>query len=237
MLSDTLRLTCRASGQPTTASAAPTSADEVAALPNSAFLTEADAIAQQIADHAIRAGSGAAWIGLGWFADSDASQLAVLGHDFYNGACGIATFFAAHSRITQNPDSADLALAAIAHLRAELRGRRASRMGRVMGIGGATGLGSIIYGLSCISRLLDDDELIEDALGVAKLFSDELIAADTQLDVIGGSAGAILTLLRLYRDTQADEVLDRAVACGTHLLTQQRQGPDGRRSWPCRVVE
>ena len=217
------------------ASAAPTSADQVAALPNSVLIREADAIAQQIADHAIRAGSGAAWIGLGWFADSDASQLAVLGHDFYNGACGIATFFAAHSRITQSPDSADLALAAIAHLRAEIRGRRASRMGRVMGIGGATGLGSIIYGLSCISRLLDDDELIEDALGVAKLFSDELIAADTQLDVIGGSAGAILTLLRLYRDTEADEVLDRAIACGTHLLTQQRQGPNGRRSWPCRV--
>ena len=218
-----------------TASAAPTSADEVAALPDSVVIREADAIAQQIADHAIRAGSGAAWIGLGWFADSDASQLAVLGHDFYNGACGIATFFAAHSRITQNPDSADLALAAIAYLRAELRGRRASRMGRVMGIGGATGLGSVIYGLSCISRLLDDDELIEDALGVAKLFSDELIASDKQLDVIGGSAGAILTLLRLYRDTEADEVLDRAVACGTHLLTQQRRGPDARRSWPCRV--
>src|SRR6185437_12716564 len=45
-----------------TASAAPTSADEVAALPDSVVIREADAIAQQIADHAIRAGSGAAWI-------------------------------------------------------------------------------------------------------------------------------------------------------------------------------
>jgi hypothetical protein len=41
--------------------------------------------------------------------------------------------------------------------------------------------------------ILDDDRLIEDALGAAKLLSDELIAADTQLDVIGGSAGAILS--------------------------------------------
>jgi lantibiotic modifying enzyme len=107
-------------------------------------------------------------------------------------------------------------------------------MGRVAGIGGATGVGSIIYGLTCISRFLDDDRLIEDALGAAKLLSDERIAADTQLDVIGGSAGAILSLLRLYRATQADEVLDRAVACGTHLLAQQRHGPHGCRSWPCR---
>ena len=216
------------------ASACQMSADDVVALPNSAFLAEADVIAERIADYGIRAGSGAAWIGLGWFADSDAAQLAVLGHDLYNGACGIATFLAAHARLARNPESADLALAAITHLRAAIRGHRGSRMGRVLGIGGATGLGSIIYGLSCISRFLDDDRLIEDALGAAKLLSDELIAADTQLDVIGGSAGAILSLLRLYRDTQADEVLERSVACGTHLLSQQRHGSHGRRSWPCR---
>ena len=64
----------------------------------------------------------------------------------------------------------------------------------------------------------------------------ELIAADTQLDVIAGSAGAILSLLRLYRDTRSDEVLDRAVACGTHLLAQNRIGPPGGRSWPCRTA-
>jgi lantibiotic modifying enzyme len=130
------------------------STDDIVALPSSAFLTEADVIAEVIADYGIRAGSGAAWIGLGWFADSDAAQLAVLGHDLYNGACGIATFLAAHARIARNPDSADLALAAIAHLHAALRGHRGSRMGRVAGIGGATGLGSIIYGLTCISRFL-----------------------------------------------------------------------------------
>jgi type 2 lantibiotic biosynthesis protein LanM len=210
------------------------STDDVVAQPSSAFLTEADVIAEEIADYAIRSGPGAAWIGLGWLADSDAAQLAVLGHDLYNGACGIATFLAAHARIARNPDSADLALAAIARVRAAVRGHRGSRMGRVVGIGGATGLGSIIYGLTCISRFLDDDRLIEDALAAVKLLSDELIAADTQLDVIGGSAGAVLSLLRLYRDTQADEVLERAVACGTHLLAQQRYGSHGRRSWPCR---
>jgi type 2 lantibiotic biosynthesis protein LanM len=210
------------------------STDHVVVLSKSAFLHEANLIADQVADYAIRGGLGAAWIGLGWFVDSDVSQLAVLGHDFYNGACGIATFLAAHACTTRSPQSAELALAAIAHLRTELRSRRGPHLGRVMGIGGATGLGSIVYGLTCISRLLDDDSLIEDALVVARLFSDDLIAADTQLDVIGGSAGAILSLLRLYRDTGDDEVLERAVACGTHLLGQHRQGPHGSRSWPHR---
>jgi lantibiotic modifying enzyme len=52
--------------------------------------------------------------------------------------------------------------------------------------------------------------------------------------VISGSAGAILGLLRLYRDTQADDVLARAVTCGEHLLRQERVGADGQRSWAVR---
>ena len=65
----------------------------------------------------------------------------------------------------------------------------------------------------------------------AELFTDDLIAADKQLDVIGGSAGAILCLLRLYRDSQSDDVLMRAIKCGEHLIAQSRLGPEGRRSW------
>ena len=58
-----------------------------------------------------------------------------------------------------------------------------------------------------------------------------LSRADQRLDVIAGSAGAILGLLRLYRDTRSGEVLARATKCGEHLLRQKRIGPDGRRSW------
>jgi lantibiotic modifying enzyme len=61
--------------------------------------------------------------------------------------------------------------------------------------------------------------------------TDDLIAADKRLDALGGSAGAILGLLRLYRDTQSGDVLARAVKCGEHLMRQDRVGPEGRRSW------
>jgi lantibiotic modifying enzyme len=82
-----------------------------------------------------------------------------------------------------------------------------------------------------MSKLLGDDRLLADAHTAAELVSDDLIAADKQLDVIGGSAGAILGLLRLYRDTQAGDVLRRALKCGEHLLAQPRVGAEGRRSW------
>jgi lantibiotic modifying enzyme len=100
-----------------------------------------------------------------------------------------------------------------------------------MGIGGAGGLGSIVYALCVVSKCLRDRVLLDEALRAAGLFTDELIAADQQLDVIGGSAGAILGLLRLYRETQSAEVLKRAVRCGEHLLAQPRLGPEGLRSW------
>ncbi len=74
-------------------------------------------------------------------------------------------------------------------------------MARALGIGGATGLGSIVYAFAVMAKCLRDDDLLTDAHDAALLFTDELIGADKQLDVMGGSAGAILALLRLYRDS------------------------------------
>ena len=195
------------------------------------FLAEADRIAKELTCHAIRRGSGAAWIGLDWLGDSEVSQLACLGADLYNGGCGIALFLAAHAAVTGHESSRELALAAVAYLRQQLKRRSRSRLARGLGIGGATGLGSVIYGFAVMARCLDDDALRAEAHAAATLVTDELIAADKRLDVIGGSAGAILSLLRLHRDRGCNDVLARAEKCGDHLLTQPRVGAEGCRSW------
>ncbi|HEY7243596.1 MAG TPA: type 2 lanthipeptide synthetase LanM family protein [Xanthobacteraceae bacterium] len=195
------------------------------------LLAEAHSVAAELARHAIRRGPAAAWVGLDWLGDSEVCQLVALGHDLYNGLCGIALFLAAHSCVTDNKASHELALAAVAHLRKSLRSRNSARIARSLGIGAATGLGSIVYALTAMSSCLRDQGLLADAQVAAELFTDDLIAADKQLDVIGGSAGAILGLLRLHRDTQSDEVLKRATRCGEHLLVQRRAGRHGRRSW------
>ena len=190
------------------------------------FIAEAKAIAEEIAQAAIRRDSAAAWIGLGSVVASDVSQLAVLGHDLYSGNAGIALFFAAHAK-TGCESSADHALAAVAHLRSELKSRNASHVARVLGVGGATGLGSIVYALTAMSRLMSDDDLLADAHRAAMLLTDDLIASDKRLDVVGGSAGAILSLLALYADTGADDVLKRALVCAEHLVGVDRVGVVG----------
>ena len=205
---------------------------DTAALPTKqTFIAEADKIADELSRYAIRRGPGAAWIGIDWLGDADVFQLVCLGSDLYNGASGVSVFLAAHAAVTGHQSSSDLARAGVARLRKNLKSRSAARMARSMGIGGATGLGSIVYALAVMSKCLRDGELLKDAHVAAELFTDGLIAADKQLDVIGGSAGAILCLLRLYRDSQSEDVLKRAIKCGEHLIAQSRLGSEGRRSW------
>lgn len=192
--------------------------DAAAVLSDDELGAEADAIAEEVARHAVRRGPGAAWTGLNWFPESDVAQLAVLGHDLYNGSCGIALFLAAHARSRGSSVSADLAVAALTRLRAELGGRNASHLARLLGIGGATGLGSVVYALTVTATLLRDDDLRADAVRAADLITDDLIAADTRFDVVAGSAGAALALLRLHADTGAPQTLARAVRCGDRLL-------------------
>jgi len=195
------------------------------------FIAEADRIAAQLSCYAIRRGPAAAWIGLDWLGDSEVFQLVCLGPDLYNGCAGIAVFLAAHAATTGCGPSAELALAAVTQLRKNLTSRNAPRLARALGIGAATGLGSIVYALAVMAKCLDNGDLLADAEAAAKLFTDELIAADKQLDAMGGSAGAILGLLRLHRDTRSAAALGRAVKCGEHLLAQRRVGAAGRRSW------
>ncbi len=195
------------------------------------FTAEADALAAGLSTHAVRRGRSAAWIGLDWLGDTEVSQLVVLGPDLYNGGCGIALFLAAHATVTGDTSSEALARAAIAGVRRHLRGRNPARMARTVGVGGGLGLGSIVYSLAVIAALLDDTAILADALAAAELITDDLVAADRQLDVLGGCAGAILGLLRLYRQTGSDDVLLLAEKCGRRLLAHDRVGPPGQRTW------
>lgn len=195
------------------------------------FTKAADAVARTLSEHAVRKGPSAAWIGLDWLGESELSQLVVLGPDLYKGTCGIALFLATHAAVTNSTSSKALAAAALSRLRGFLRGPNPGRVARQVGVGGGLGLGSIVYGLAVISTLLDDDDALQDAHAAAELITPDVISADRRLDVLGGSAGAILGLLRLHRQTGSGDALERATNCARHLLAHQRTGPAGQRTW------
>lgn len=176
-----------------------------------------DAIADRVSDAAIETEASAAWMGLAPLSDGNGWAFYRLGDDLYSGTGGLALFLAAHANARGSQRSRTLALKAVAGI-VHLISSDGSRLVRVMGIGAGAGLGGVVYALATLARLLDAPGLLSPALRAASLIDADALAADTSLDVMDGAAGAALGLLRLYRATGLPEVLDRARACGGHLL-------------------
>ena len=103
--------------------------------------------------------------------------------------------------------------------------------GRLTGsLGGTRGVGSVVYVLSVVADLMDDDAYREHALAATRAVTPSRVEADDALDVTDGTAGAVLGLLA-YHDRFGDEsVLQRAVTCGNHLLSA-REPVAGRQVW------
>lgn len=191
-------------------------------LTSEQLLQQAQEIATEIQERAISGADGSVtWISLGYVPRVERFQLQPLGDSLYDGNCGIGLFLAALDRVTGSTQFRDLALGCLQSLRKVLQtsdAEFAQRSARDIGIGGATGLGSIIYSLVRISQFLQLPALIEDAQRAANLMTPEAIAADRKFDVIEGAAGAILGLLALYQETASPRVKEQAIACGQHLL-------------------
>jgi type 2 lantibiotic biosynthesis protein LanM len=190
------------------------------------------AIAGQIARRALRLpGNGVTWMAPQYLPGVERYQFQPCGFDLYDGASGTALFLAAVEHVTGGAGFREVILSATEPLRHALRSQGA-RTARMLGIGGVSGLGSLVYALTNISRFLQEPHLLEDAQLAAHLITDESLASDQALDVSAGSAGALLGLLVLYDLVRDQTILDRAIACGRHLLESRIESPAGPRAWP-----
>lgn len=191
-------------------------------LTREAWLQQADDIAAELQQQAIcGTDSSLTWIGLTYFPEIERCQLQPLGMTFYDGTSGIALFLAALAQVTGNSRFSDSALRTLLPIQQFLLNPDKDYIRDVaqeLGIGGASGLSSIVYTLVKISQFLKMPTLHEDALRIIKLITPELIALDRKHDIIGGAAGAILGSLSLYQQTGESVALQTAIHCGQHLL-------------------
>ncbi|MBD2621012.1 type 2 lantipeptide synthetase LanM [Microcystis flos-aquae FACHB-1344] len=186
------------------------------------FVTKAIEIAQEIEDQGIIGSDGSlSWISLAFVPKAERFQLQPLGESFYDGNCGVAVFFAALARVTGDSKFEKLSLKSLQSLQSFLQNADAEAIkifADNFGIGGGVGLGAIIYCLVKIRQFLDLPHLSQEAQKVAQFMSQEIIDKDTNFDIVKGAAGTVLSLLALYQDTGTNFVLDKAQACGQHLL-------------------
>lgn len=209
--------------------------DAIATLTPAQLVQEAIEIAKELQQRAIYAADGSVtWIGMTYLPQEQRMQLQPLGYGLYDGVCGVAVFLAALAKITGDSGFRDLSLSALQDLRKSLQEKDANSQGKFIkqiGIGGATGLGSIVYSLVRVSQFLYEPELLDIANLAASLITQESIANDKQFDIIGGAAGAILGLLSLYQAKPDPSVLDQVQALGYHLLINRTKSDSGFRAW------
>lgn len=173
-----------------------------------------------------------------WFSvvyDRDQSHYALqpINYDLYSGKAGIMLFLAALHHISGCAEAKSLLDDSISSFRKQLHSknfqRNAYRHG--MDIGGGSGWGAVVYALTQIGKFLKDDSFFEDAQTAARLLSVERIRDDDKHGAIEGAAGAALGLLKLHSVTEDDEVLERAMVCGEHLLESRSESREGFQVW------
>lgn len=184
------------------------------------LLAEAIAIGNSLVASAIHTGDGCNWIDLDYMSKAHRYQLQVLDDSLYTGRAGVSLFLAALGKITGEPEFKEVALAALSPL-LQSRKKAEFRPEILRSELGLSGIGGIIYSLVKISQFLQEPSLIEDAQQAAKLVTKEVIATDNKLDLMFGVAGAIPGLLAIYDQTGEQGILNKAIACGEHLLSKR----------------
>jgi type 2 lantibiotic biosynthesis protein LanM len=154
------------------------------------------------------------WMGLGVIQNQQWT-LSPLGTDLYAGIPGVVLFLAYLGKITQNHSYTNLAKTALNTIKKQLDRDSDS----IKFIGGFSGWGGIIYTFTHLGILWREPDLIADAFILVKQLP-PLIQQDQQLDIITGAAGCIGSLLSFYKIFPDQYILDIAIQCGEHLLTQ-----------------
>ncbi|MCA9653960.1 MAG: type 2 lantipeptide synthetase LanM [Myxococcales bacterium] len=185
------------------------------------------AVGDRLIDLALRDDEAITWVGLCY--DDTYWSLAPLLEDLYAGSAGLACFFAFLGEVGGRAQHTEVA-------REVLRGLR-RRLGLVAdqlrSVGAFNGWGGSIWTLTHCGRLWGEDELIDEAAAIARRCA-SLVDADEDLDVIGGSAGLILTLGGLHRVRPDDEWIAIASRAGDHLLSRARE-VNGGLGWFSRI--
>ncbi|WNZ43923.1 type 2 lanthipeptide synthetase LanM family protein [Leptolyngbya boryana CZ1] len=199
---------------------------EQRSLSHDALLAEAIEIAQRLQERAISAPDGSVtWLAPQFMPQDERFHLQPTDNGLYDGKLGIALFLAALAQVTSENQYRHLCMHTLQELHQSLNQPEPNLSSD---IGTAIGLGGTIYSLTQISLFLDDQTLLEQAVKVAHSLTPETIERDRRFDIISGTAGALLSLLKLYRVTEDTTVLKSAIACGQHLLNESTPMAQGR---------
>jgi type 2 lantibiotic biosynthesis protein LanM len=197
-----------------------------------AFAEEALRVARRLAHLCVRDDHGLGWIGLD-LVDETYWQYAPAPIGLYTGTAGIAHALDAVAAVTGDAETGELARAAFdqvakrAILIAEtLAGLEKKPGAAEFGIGAFGPFGGTIYALAHAAVRHDRPDYAAAATALLPAIG-ELVDDDPLLDVVSGSAGAILALLSLEAAVPDGGALRLAARCADRLLAVRQPAGDG----------
>lgn len=233
---DQVRLLRLAIHKPRLATAGSLSGDSAVSPPESGWVKEALALAEQIVDGAARTPCGApTWLTVAERPSRGLYRMTPLPPEGLLAQGGIALFLAAAGQVAGRPDLRQHALRALDPIRSGLFGDRtgggSSAIPPGLPNGAAYGLGSLIFTLTIAGQLTGDGGLTEDALTLARQVTASRVRSDTVHDVYTGNAGLALALAALYDRTREEWIAPLLLDVGEHLLAHRVPAGEGLRAW------
>jgi type 2 lantibiotic biosynthesis protein LanM len=190
--------------------------------PADRFLAAARAVGDRLESSVFRQNGSATWLGFSRMGASGFWSFEPVGYGLYSGLSGIALFLGHLGAATAESRYTEVARAGFA----TVLGRVENDPGNWIGLGGFTGLGSILYTCLQLATVWGEPGLFAVAESIVEKLP-ERIERDETLDLIGGSAGCLLALLRLHALHPSPRTLAVALQCGERLLAQGKEMETG----------
>lgn len=153
-----------------------------------------------------------------------------IGPNLYSGTMGVALLFAAIFKVNGSEANKEDAVNIAEGARDRVLGESLQWL-EEFGIGGYTGIGSVVYGLTVVGDLTGQTSLWDDALKISRLITPEMIEADSSNDVISGCSGAASALIKLHQQTGEKRLEKQIRHCGRKLVASMVSSDVPHRAW------
>ncbi|HEX2271302.1 MAG TPA: type 2 lanthipeptide synthetase LanM family protein, partial [Pyrinomonadaceae bacterium] len=177
------------------------------------LLAAARRIGDRLGSLALRGEDDATWLGVTLINDRNWA-LMPLGIDLYSGLSGVVYYLAYLGKLTGDEQYDALARAAFKTFRRQFEQHKNSRS-----VGAFGGAGGIIHTFTHLSVLWREPALLDELDSIIETLP-EAIEQDQELDLIGGAAGCLISLINLYKLAPSERTLAAAIRCGDHLLAK-----------------
>lgn len=174
-------------------------------------------IAERLADLAVGGEDRVDWLGIKMIGP-EAWTIAPINGNLYDGAGGLALFFAHLADLTGDDDARFLAEAAldVVHRTRDTAGRRPGMAGRA----------GLVHVYTHLGVLWGRDDLLTAAEDLCVAIPDQT-PDDERLDLLGGAAGNLMAAAALARVTGSGIAGQAAVASAAHLAATATPQPEG----------